>query len=188
MKNNFKSFLTIFFLIGFGVLLTLTQRIICQGPAPEADTIIEYETTFVNKPTYKPLPVSVLVPSKPIVDTFFTPKDTILQIDTVKIIVDYFSKVFYSDTITNDSISKIVIHDTIFQNRIFSRKPEVEIYNKNTIIYKTKPAVYIGGGVLLMKDKRAMEINLTHTRQKWAFSTGMTSDGQLVLRVQYRFY
>lgn len=73
-------------------------------------------------------------------------EDTI--IDTVTIIKDYSILKVYSDTILQDS-SKFYIQDSIFQNKILSRRFQAEIayktiFQTNTIYQQEKNAIYLG--------------------------------------------
>ena len=52
-----------------------------------------------------------------------TVHDTIpLDIDTLEVLKDYYSKYFYSDVIYLDTLGNITINDTISKNKIISRK------------------------------------------------------------------
>ena len=68
--------------------------------------------------------------------------------DTITIIKDYSTLKVYSDTILQDS-SKFYIQDSIFQNKILSRRFQAEIayktiFQTNTICPKEKNSVYLG--------------------------------------------
>lgn len=49
-------------------------------------------------------------------------------IDTALILSDYFSKYYYQDTLLNDSNALIILVDSITQNRISYRKPQIRLY------------------------------------------------------------
>ena len=68
--------------------------------------------------------------------------------DTITIIKDYSTLKVYSDTILQDS-SKFYIQDSIFQNKILSRRFQAEIAYKtitrnNYIYQQEKNAIYLG--------------------------------------------
>lgn len=68
--------------------------------------------------------------------------------DTITIIKDYSTIKVYSDTILQDS-SKFYIQDSIFQNKILSRRFQAEIayktiFQTNTIYQQEKNAIYLG--------------------------------------------
>ena len=68
--------------------------------------------------------------------------------DTITIIKDYSTLKVYSDTILQDS-SKFYIQDSIFQNKILSRRFQAEITYKtitrnNYIYQQEKNAIYLG--------------------------------------------
>lgn len=70
--------------------------------------------------------------------------DTIRDVDTVEVLVDYYSLKTYMDSITENDV-EIKVFDTIQKNRIFAR--EYQIKNLRTEdFYKTRK-VYIGGSV-----------------------------------------
>ncbi len=50
------------------------------------------------------------------------------SIDTALILSDYFTKYYYQDTLQNDSNAMIVITDTISQNRIIYRHPQITLF------------------------------------------------------------
>ena len=68
--------------------------------------------------------------------------------DTITIIKDYSTLKVYSDTILQDS-SKFYIQDSIFQNKILSRRFQAEIayktiFQTNTVYQQEKNAIYLG--------------------------------------------
>jgi hypothetical protein len=52
------------------------------------------------------------------------------QVDTNQILAEYFACHCYQDTLQNDSNALIVIMDTITQNRITYRQPQITLYPK----------------------------------------------------------
>lgn len=78
--------------------------------------------------------------------------DTLVFIDTQRVILDYYSAKIFSDSIKDDSIS-ISIQDTIFKNSILGRSvrytlkyPTIYINTKETI--KTKPrGLFLSGSI-----------------------------------------
>ncbi len=50
------------------------------------------------------------------------------SIDTALILADYFTKYYYQDTLLNDTNALFIVSDTITQNRIVSRIPQLTIY------------------------------------------------------------
>lgn len=78
------------------------------------------------------------------------------QIDTMAILKDYFSRVYYLDTLMDDSSAFIAILDTITQNRIHGRKlyfanrKPTSIINTTTILpADEKSKLYVGGMVAM---------------------------------------
>jgi len=119
-------------------------------------------------------------------DTVYQPKyyysevmkyDTVF--DTVYILKDYNTKYSYSDTIQSDSSALIVINDTIYKNRIYSRNPVIEVYNKtinNTVVIPTPPKKWhliAGGGVYGNLDSFGFDANIgIRTRKGTDYSLG----------------
>ena len=118
------------------------------------DTKIEYkwDTVKVDSISYIPKPIPYPVPDIRW-DTFKTPVDTNL------ILKDYFTKVFYSDSLIHDSIT-IAIQDTITRNRIFSRTLSY------SILYPTK---IITNEVLVVKNEYFYGAQIVSGREGFSF-------------------
>ncbi|WP_286984208.1 hypothetical protein [Haliea sp.] len=112
------------FLLGVAGGFFLVDK--CSAPTVITNTEIEYKwdtiQTEVSHYVPKPVPYPVEVVRW---DTFKT------SVDTAFILKDYFSKIFYRDSIVQDSVS-IIIEDTVTRNRIVSR------YLNYTLRYPTK--------------------------------------------------
>jgi hypothetical protein len=121
LKSFFNNLQTIL-IVGLVVIILLMRQ--CDGEKPVVKTIVEtketvrWDTVRVPEVTYVPKWQTKIVR---VTDTI--PQD----IDTMEILKDYYVKYFYSDTLDIDSIGNIVINDTITQNKIFARKPKVNI-------------------------------------------------------------
>lgn len=76
-----------------------------------------------------------------IVDSIFIPAN----IDTNAILMAYFEKAIYEDTLQSDSTAFIFIRDTITQNRISSRKKIIRI--RPFTVHEPTRKVYAGIGV-----------------------------------------
>jgi len=121
LKSFFSNLQTIL-IVGLVVIILLMRQ--CDGEKPVIKTIVETKET-VKWDTIK-IPEITYVPkwkTKIVRVTDTIPKD----IDTMEILKDYYAKYFYTDTLDIDSIGNIVINDTITQNKIFARKPKVNI-------------------------------------------------------------
>lgn len=70
--------------------------------------------------------------------------DTIREIDTIKVLVDYYSLKTYRDSIESQDV-KIIIVDTLQKNSIFAR--QYSVTNLRTEEFFKKRMVYIGGTV-----------------------------------------
>lgn len=103
-------------------------------------------------------------------DTTYLPGDTVLKeievdrpypvwrervipgrIDTIKIIEEFFTKKFFSDTIREDSNFIAVINDTVYGNDIISRKffhqnlRQTAVIINNQLLNPNRLKVYLGG-------------------------------------------
>ena len=89
------------------------------------------------------------------------------DIDTAAILTDYFSTVFYRDTILNDSSAIFIVKDSIHMNRIKVRETSYKLYNKaiNTTTTITEPAklrnkVFVGLGAGGSPTSFGLSLNL----------------------------
>lgn len=92
--------------------------------------------------------------------------------DTITIIKDYSTLKVYSDTILQDS-SKFYIQDSIFQNKILSRRFQAEITYKtitrnNYIYQQEKNAIYLGflGDLRRFDNKVGIGVGLGYNMPK----------------------
>lgn len=115
-----------------------------------------------------------------------TEHDTILiDIDTISILRDYYSKYFYSDTIDLDSFGSIVINDTITKNSITTRKVKPSLYIPTTTITRdsliTKRELYYGLGLATNKQQFSYvggEL-LYRSRRKHIYGVGIGVNNEL---------
>lgn len=157
---------SIIILILVGIIVFMSK---CNKPKVvienrvETETVIEYDTVHIEHTEYVPK----------YYETIVTVTDTVpLVVDTTAILKDYYTKIFYRDTISLDTLGFILLNDTITQNRIYSRSIDSDIQIPvitNTIketIYINNRELYAGpvvnfntngvnfiGGSLLLKDK-----------------------------------
>jgi len=139
MKIHVSYLTVILILIG---LLFLQQQ--CQK-APEAKIITTHDTIPGD-----PFPVLMELgkPDPLYVDQpYFLPSN----IDTMGVIIDYFSKVYYADTIKNDSSALIVLYDSLRGNRIINRSFSFQNRRatqiNNTTILPDRTKLYAGAFV-----------------------------------------
>jgi hypothetical protein len=131
----------------------------CRKP----ETVIEERPIYID---------SIVYQNDTIIDTVYIPKwitkveiETDSFIDTVFIIKDYNTKYFYSDVILNDLRGVITVMDTIYQNRIKSRRIDLKLHEK--VIYRTKllapdkrTRFLYGGGVNGWSDKFGFDVGV----------------------------
>jgi len=101
------------------VILAFSKIKNCSTSRSKSDTIItiKYDTTWKTKiektPVYTPGPTKIL------------PGDTTyLTVDTAAILKDFYSKVYYNDTLKIDSFGFVAYHDVVTENKIASRQKE----------------------------------------------------------------
>jgi len=120
LKNLFKNIQTLLIVVLIIIILFLRN---CSGEVvkPDNPTVItkietKWDTIREKVPTYVPKWKDRIV---------YEPSDTV-YIDTNKVLEDYFADYYYRDSVYNDSI-KIIIEDTISQNKIKSRDISLQI-------------------------------------------------------------
>lgn len=126
------------------IIIILLQRA-CSGSKPETTTIVKTETKWDTIKQTTPLYVPKwYLRIKTNIDTFTIP------IDTIAILKDYYAIYNYSDTLGTDSV-KIIINDSVTQNKIKSRVVDYKImYPTITITKETtinKLQFYYGLGI-----------------------------------------
>jgi hypothetical protein len=130
MKHIFKNIQTLLIIILIGIIIFIRS---CSKPIPS-----EPKTTI--KTTIEYIPVTETIPEyipkwteriEVVIDTFKTP------IDTTAILVDYYSKYFYKDTLSVDTLGYVIVNDTISQNKIGSRSVEYSLNIPKITIEKT---------------------------------------------------
>lgn len=118
--------------------------------APESKTKIDIQTT--TDTVYDTIfnTIHHFIPKLIYADTGIT-KWRWHPIDTNQIFADYFARHFYVDTLLNDSNALIVILDTVSQNHIIYRKPQITLYPKTikqtSLVEVSQPTsnkVYLG--------------------------------------------
>jgi hypothetical protein len=164
MKNIFW-----FILIGL-ICLAWLYTCNCNHPA-KGSTTVKIDTIYhqvKGDTSFVPKPYAVYRDTGRIEYIYGTRIDRLTVHDTVKVIGDYFSTYLYSDT-QHISFGKIIINDTVTENKIAGRGlkydlsiPEVRITKtlpKRNIVFFTLNSGYsnnlisVGGG-LLFKNKQ----------------------------------
>jgi len=92
-------------------------------PVSRGTTCLEYPTIHdtLSYPLFKYIP-------RLIYHNTGTVKWRSLPVDTSAILSAYFEKHFYKDTLLNDTNALIIVSDTISQNKIIYRLPDLRIY------------------------------------------------------------
>jgi hypothetical protein len=177
MKLDFKTLAII------GLIIVVVLMRMCDGDKTKKD-INKGDIVKVNGKKYE------VVDNKR--DTIYIKRDTIvykegktikvkvevpkyipLEVDTQLILMDYFTKRFYTDTLDLGKDSYVTIEDTVVENKIFARKFTSRITERiiNDTLFLKEPAkrqIYLGlvggfdrvnilnyaGPSLLYKDKK----------------------------------
>lgn len=129
-------------LIGAVIGFLLCQSQCSGGDCPE---LVASDTTYIKGDTVlkeievdRPYPVwrERVIPGR---------------IDTIKIIEEFFTKYFYSDTISEDSNFIAVINDTLFGNQIISRQffhqnlRQTAVIINNELLNPPRLKLFVGG-------------------------------------------
>ena len=116
-------------------------------------------------------------------------QNVLADIDTLKILKDYYAKYFYADTLNLDSLGNIVIKDTISRNSIIFRKITPNILFPTTTttntVYINRREFYGGFGI----KGRSNQLNYlggellfrTKNEQAYSVGVGINQDFQPVL-------
>ncbi len=105
------------------LVIIFFQRECKHQPPANPQPVILYDTIHdtLSYPLFKYIPRLIYR------DTG-TVKWKSLPVDTSAILADYFAKRFYKDTLLNDTNALIIVSDTISQNKIIYRLPDLRIY------------------------------------------------------------
>jgi len=122
------------------------------------------------------------------IDTFLT------KVDTSAILNDYYSKYYYEDTLSLDTLGYVLVKDTISKNKITSRNVNYKLLIPKITIEKTiilnKREFYTGFGVTGNLDQLnyiGVE-GLYRTKKKQAFGLGIGVNQNLIPVVSGRMY
>lgn len=118
-----------------------------------------------------------------LIDTVYLGGDTQYvkqEVDTAGILRDYLSRVYYSDTLVNDSNVFLVVNDVVFMNRIRDRTIE---YNKRFIF--VEPVIDRGGFVVGVGGTlRGIDASLGYRVNNSTYSLTYSANG-IGVRYQY---
>ena len=150
-------------------------------------TKIEYISVEKKVPQYVPK-WKTRIETKINIDTFLT------KVDTSAILNDYYSKYYYEDTLSLDTLGYVLVKDTISKNNITSRNIDYKLLIPKITIEKTiilnKREFYTGFGVTGNLDQLnyiGVE-GLYRTKKKQAFGLGVGVNQNLIPVVSGRMY
>jgi len=167
LKDLFKDIKTLLILVLIVIILFQSK---CSTP---------YFSNFFSKITPPPTEGSIITKIEVKWDTLkvdslvYIPKwnikiDTIhdttfLDIDTLGVLKDYYTKYFYSDIINLDTLGNITINDTISKNKITSRK---------ILPFLTLPTTTITRDSLINKREFYYGVGLTGNKTQFNYIGG----------------
>jgi hypothetical protein len=192
MKLDFKTLAII------GLIIVVVLMRMCDGDKTKKDInggdIVKvggkkYEVVGSKRDTiYIVRDTTVYKEGKTIKVRVEVPKYIPQEADTQLILMDYFTKRFYTDTLDLGKNSYVIVEDTIIENKIFARKFNSKITERiiNDTLFLKEPAkrqVYLGltggfdkvnilnyaGPSLLYKDKKdkifGLGVGLNNSKQ-----------------------
>ena len=132
MKFTWERIQSIVIVILVIVILLMSQ---CNGgevitePKIITRTTTVWDTVEVEKEVYVPKWRTKVVTKYDTVEVLI-PQD----VDTLSILKDYYSQYVYLDTISLDTLGYITIRDTVTENKIMNRYPDIQINVPTKII------------------------------------------------------
>lgn len=191
-----------FWLLVILIAIILIRSCDCNGGegtrTPDTISVVR-DTTFVYEVTdtqYVPTPIYI---SKPVyVPQYKT--DTleiseVLPADTAAILARYYQKVYYSDT-QNTKYGKVLIQDTVTQNRITSRRflSELNIPVVKETITLSQPkrtVLYLGFSGMGNPEQPFYSVGADFTlqgknRKMYGIGVQLTRDNQIFYSFQYK--
>lgn len=148
----------------FAVICMLIMLDRCGNPR-KPDTVTEFYSDTIYLPG-DPYPVSQTVKIK---EPFYIPVPVPENVDSAKIISDYFSVKFYADTLKNDSSALVAVYDSVYNNEIKSRvftfqnRRETQvIINNTTVTHNRKESLF----------KLGIGLNAIYSQKNKSFDAG----------------
>lgn len=174
-----KKYIPYLVIIGLIVFLSFRE---CTRPGPKQPdsdtttitTIIPGDSIPYKVVIEKKVPVPVYIETN---DTFWRDRD----VDTAAILADYFSKVYYSDTLMDDTSAFIALQSHVTENRLhydelLFQNRRIKQITTTTIINQypdLKTKWFIGGGVNLLPGSPGLSADLLIvTKKKISFEGG----------------
>ena len=145
MKNIYINFFIL--LLGIIIGYFLSSKVI--NPCPQISSVktdTTYNTIEKDSIVYNLSWENISFP-KIIYDSIY---DSIyIPVPIKKDIKDYYSKYNYSDTIPLSSYGNVIVNDTIWKNKVFSRniKTNLKIPKIEKTLYKESKGFYLGGNI-----------------------------------------
>jgi len=163
----------------------------CGGKTTDPQIITKTKTEYISveKKVLQYVPKwKTRIKTKINIDTFLT------KVDTSAILNDYYSKYYYEDTLSLDTLGYVLVKDTISKNKITSRNVNYKLLIPKITIEKTiilnKREFYTGFGVTGNLDQLnyiGVE-GLYRTKKKQAFGLGIGVNQNLIPVVSGRMY
>lgn len=151
-------------LVAIGILLLLNIRKLPDTKViTHTDTV--YSTDTVKVITQVPKPYKVI----------YHDTTTITHVDTAFVIKDYSSYVIYEDTLMNDSLAFISLHDTVYRNRLLNRR--LTYYNRQPLIINNISKQKYSAGIVI---GQGYGITASYSIRSWDLGTIITDKGAFI--------
>ena len=178
IEEIFKNLQTILIVVLVAVVLFMRN---CDKPTPtEPKEIIKTRVEYINVRDTIPQ----YIPKWK--DRVIVVTDTIKEpIDTSLVLTDYYSKYYYEDTLTIDTMGFVYVKDTVTQNKIVSRNLQYHLEIPKITIEKTtfinEREFYVGPTVIGNRsglNNVGTEI-LMRTKKSQLYSVGVGINAEL---------
>lgn len=188
-KQIVKILIDIAVLIAIFILFTfVADRFIGKNQTTTSNDTIIYKTDTIWEESVIHDTIYSIIPNS-IIYQYIT--DTLIKIDTVFILKDYFAKVNYIDTLINNDSIFFVLNDTIQRNRIYSREYFIKTRHtkivNNTTIVKQNNNIYVGAFLSGSKDYLDYGPQIIYSKNKWSYNAGFgIQNKSLYIGVNYK--
>jgi hypothetical protein len=172
LKNSFNNIKDIVLIVLVGIILWKS----CQKQTPSTNTVtiketIKYDTISRIVPQYVPK-----ITERIIREINWKDKD----IDTSKILEDYFALYYYNDTVIKTDSLTVIVKDTITENKIRNRNANYTLVYQTKTIEKTelinKREFYYGASTVIDFNKSINNVSgevLFKDKKGHAFGAGL---------------
>lgn len=170
------------YIIIFGLIILVLNP--CSSSHKNISKTSEVKTEVRSniKPSFYTKPKNIITFEKIYIKDTVYIVDTTFITDTVFIYDDYFTHYNYKDTILNDLRALIIIDDTIYRNKLYSRK-------SNITWHKQKPKInfYVGTEIEIRKDEYVVSVNGLISYKKNMVGAGINNKKEYLIKYYRNF-